>query len=70
MAERPSRHGPFHVQLDYAFDRLRASELAHPLDDFFNWPDRYILATSVGLTPQRKDELLALGREPGRKPLR
>ena len=29
VAERHSRHGPLHVQLDYAFDRLRASKLAH-----------------------------------------
>jgi hypothetical protein len=29
VAERPSRHRPLHVQLDYAFDRLRATKLAH-----------------------------------------
>src|SRR5712692_1923717 len=28
-AERPTRRGTRHVQLDYAFDRLRASKLAH-----------------------------------------
>src|SRR5438128_12340909 len=29
VAERPARGGPRQVQLDYAFDRLRATKLAH-----------------------------------------
>src|SRR6516164_8537487 len=29
VAERPARRGTLQVQLDYAFDRLRANKLAH-----------------------------------------